>query len=404
MKFRGSLKYLVALIVLSSVLVSDRSSAWVHGSPAARTLNVVTRTQFPWLFGSTNKQTMGQVAVLAQGNATSVQAVFFNGYLDTSNNTGTYSEMGTGAPMTVTMGICSSINATTCTQFTCSGSTTCTVASGAFLTTDPLPFTLVKGTRYYHRIWTSSTAGIVYSTQGNATLGDRFRDAVSGLSDQTAGGTISNDNPGFFVPLTALIATTTGTSYCLTGESRTAGVIDSSGDFQVAASGDIGIVAPSIGVNSPYVSLGIPGDTVVHYLASHTARTFIVNNYCSAQIIASGGNDTQNAALLTNLQSEINLADSNIKVYTVTTDANTSSTDNWATTANQTILTNYATLNSFMLSNPSPVIGSFDVASISSAAGKWQVNGTANFRTADGLHNNTPSYVAILNSGIVSAP
>jgi hypothetical protein len=364
------------------------ASAQIFGVPNSLCLcAVATRAAIPALFNSTNKQVMAQSEHILQDNVTSLQLVFWNGYIDTSNNTNTYTELGTGSPMTVTFGICTTPTASSCTSFQCSGSVTCTAPDNGIITTDPLVFSGTLGQVIYIRTWTNSASGIIYFTQGNASLGDRLRLGASGITDQTAGGTISNDNPNWSLPPVGIIANTRASSFYLLGTSRTSGVNDT-----IDASGNIGIQARSIGVGSAYINGGVGGYKVSQFVLSNSHQAVIANGYYRSIGIELGVNDTtSDATTEANLQTAYSIFPTK-RIYGVTIDPDTTFPGNVS-------VKSFATLNAYLRAKPNPLYGIFDVDSVmeNGSSGIW--SNIAN--TLDGLHESYQGNLIIKASGVV---
>jgi hypothetical protein len=96
-------------------------------------------------------------------------------------------------------------------------------------------------------------------------------------------------------------------------------------------------------------------------------------------------------------------------VWLATVAPRTTSTDNWATVANQTPVTGEAQRvaynTSLRTSPPSWVAGIFDVAAqveSSLNSGAWKATGTAFGYTADGIHETTAGNLLIQNSAIIN--
>ncbi len=95
------------------------------------------------------------------------------------------------------------------------------------------------------------------------------------------------------------------------------------------------------------------------------------------------------------------------KVYAVTCDPSTTSTDSWETTANQTISSNYETtgVNPYLRTVPSPLLGVFDITTVTAnqAASKWNPGGvTPDLWTSEGLHETQYANLAIAASGLMA--
>jgi hypothetical protein len=86
------------------------------------------------------------------------------------------------------------------------------------------------------------------------------------------------------------------------------------------------------------------------------------------------------------------LSNRGMKVHAGTIPPGTTSTDSWATTANQTKKATEATrvaFNDWIRTTPAPLAGYVETADACETArnsGFWKVNGAANYATTDGTH------------------
>lgn len=384
-------RFLAAVVLLLGL--TGTADAQIYGAnPPACVCEVATRASVLSAQNVSDTQAMSRTAHFSRDTITSLQLVFWNGFVSQT----THQETGTGGTETVTASIEYPLG--TLTQVKFSGVAAGTAASLAVLVSDQTVVSIPTNTQFWDRNYQVNPAGIIYNGQQNAALGDRLMAAASGIPDLTTSGTVSNDIPGFSVPPTAIIATTQRQSYCLVGTSRTFGTGDT-----VDGSGDIGLQGRSIGPGSPYINMGIASDQAAAYVLSHAVRVALANDYCTTIIVELGINDDQSqlATLEANLQSIWGYFPTK-RVYAVTTAPYTTSTDSFATTVNQTVAVNFSPLNDYVTPKPAPLFGVFDVAPVLGLNGKWRVNGTANYLTADGIHPMQAGYLLVQSSGQMS--
>lgn len=386
----------LVLIILLSLLTFSSNAQFYGANPSAALLNIATRTYLPWFFFATNKQVMARNSHISFETLSSVKLEFWNGYIDTNSNTNTYTELGTGATATITASI--EYPAGTFTQVLFSGSATGSVTSGSLIISDALSVSIPANTQYWTRVFYNNSAGILFNSFGNSNLGDRLQAAVSGLTDLTMSGSIPDSNPNDSLPPVAIIASTIRQSHCLIGTSRTVGINDT-----IDSTGNLGIQARSIGAGYPYIMMGVPGDNAAHFVSSHTTRAQLANALCSAVDVEHGVNDDQSqlATVEANLTTIYNLFPTK-RVYAYTVDPNTTSSDTWITLGNQTIGVDFSPLNTWLRTKPIPLFGLYDIAPIVNSSQKWIVNGTANWCTNDGIHENFVCQMLIKNSGQVA--
>ena len=153
------------------------------------------------------------------------------------------------------------------------------------------------------------------------------------------------------------------------------------------------------------------GDYMTNFISSHTHRVAL-KQYVSHVITENGINDLRASGTGLNQTAAVAFGNlqtiwgyfSDKKIYAQTIAPNSTSTDGWATTVNQTPdanATNIAGYNNILRGTPSPALGYFEVADVVESArnsGKWKA---PNY-TADGLHELPAGYLTIQNSGAVN--
>jgi lysophospholipase L1-like esterase len=288
-----------------------------------------------------------------------------------------------------------------CTQAKFSGSNVGTCPVGGLYFTDPISVSIPKGATYFNRRYhLSGTTGGIYTPIINTSGGDALHYGSSGIADQTttcdaisqSGGTA-----GLF-PV-AQIAWTKLPSLCLIGDSRQLGL--------GGPSGDSGEVAPSIAANFAYTNLGIGGDKAINF-STNRPQEVSVMQYCSHIISNYGINDlgaSETAVQILGYLQLIQQLYPSKPFFQNTIAPNTTSTDGWVTTANQTVVASNAqhiALNQALRAVPSWSAGIFNINSVlesSLNSGLWAAPPAI---TGDGLHENTAGYALIPANNIIN--
>ncbi len=390
-------------------LTAAAGGAGEWGRLPAYTGLVATRTLAPISINTTNKQLMSRSPHYMRDSVTQVKVLFPNWYVNPSS---THAELGSGADATITASI--EYPAGVFTQILFGGLSSGTVPNGGNLVSDWVTVTIPDGALMWVRTFWTSTAGVLtipHDLTGTGLPGAGLEVAVSGLTDKTMSGTVTaGDNE--YSPV-AIVATTTRPSVVIVGDSICLG--DSSREVTGDASGDFGIVARSIGPNYAYASYCQNGDQAEDIVASHTNRAALFA-YASHLISEYGSNDlyTNNASAATVLGLLQTIwgwmTDLGGHAYQTTITPRTTSTDNWATTGNQShvsgvINTRRIDLNTQIRGMASGLSGYFDVADSAETArnsGLWRTTGAANGYVVDGIHPNTAGSVLVRDSRAIN--
>ena len=292
----------------------------------------------------------------------------------------------------------------TITPCTLSGAATGTVAAGADATTDPCGPAIPNGATFWVRmLYTNPTgiAAVTITTMDDLTR-EQFAFGTGTPVDAVNSGTIATTTGGLWIRPLALVAPTTNTSVCIIGDSRAEGYVDSVTD----ATGDIGEIARSIGPSFGYINLAVAGETAQAAVTGIANRSRMFT-YCSHVIDEYGINDLalgESTSTITTARTALaQLAGKT--TYGTTLPAETTSTDNWATLANQTTKVNTNQLNSLVRGGISGEAGYFDVAAGLDPTDlqKFPVSaGTPYYSTPDGVHENSTGNNIIRNSGVIS--
>lgn len=271
------------------------------------------------------------------------------------------------------------------TRLTFSGSDSITVTDGAMITADPID--VVAGT-YEVWTWRNCTGKIIYYTNSQFLTGEgsNFGATVTDLTD--AGGTI-NANGIIYGPIDAL-ANSNVPSVLLFGSSSTAGVQDTS-----TGDGHYGILARCVGsAGLPYTLASAPSTLLSQFAGSYSNRVAL-GAYHQHVVMAYGNNDiflgSRTAAqLLADTITAVSLYSAQgCKCWPTTLGPQSTSTDSFATTANQTTAAQNSvrvTYNDYVRAGSvSGAAGYFEIADVLESArdsGLWK----APSYTADGTH------------------
>jgi len=253
------------------------------------------------------------------------------------------------------------------------------LAGGITFQTDFTPVSIPRGSIFGVRAFLQCSGGIPFLSpvDNGATFvtncgrdeanGERFQFAASGLTDLTMGGTITSTTDGgrYGWRPVGIIAKTRRASITFIADSRVMGLAD----FYNDGSYNVGELARAIGPSFAYINDGIAGQSTTSWLASNPLQLALAQ-FCSHKIPQLAINDfglSGYAAYLARQQT-IFAALGNKNIFGVTVPPQTTSTDSWATSANQSVssresdrLTYNAALRSATIVN---LAGYFDFASV----------------------------------------
>lgn len=377
---------------------------------------VATNSRMPTNRSTTNKQANSRTHHIARDDITSLKIELPNWYWVRST---AGPETNGGGNITYSAAV--EYPAETFTQILFSGATSAVVSSGNSVLSDYCDVSIPSGASFWIRTYASAVTAIVFS-EGNASPytaqrdngnGEAYAYAASGVSNLTMGGTITSNITGLSDPVfcpTAIVAMTRKPSVLIIGNSREWGFNDT-----FDASGDQGDIARSIGASYGYINMGSAGDFCSAFITAHTKRAAL-QQYVSHVIIGDvinalrAGGSGQNKSAVTVLGEVQTILGyfSTKRCYTTTCGGpSTTSTDNWATTANQTVNANnaeYTAYNDAIRAGVENCVGYFEIADqveSASNSGKWWVTGVAQATTLEGLHGIQASYLRIKNSGAI---
>lgn len=369
------------------------------GAAPVYTGEVATRATLAssWAANTTGNSFNARSAHYARQSITTLQVGFSN--FANILNAG---EEGNGSAATVTGAI--EYPAGVFTQLKFSGTAQGVIANDSYLVSDFARVLIPNGAKFWVREWYSNPNGFPYapfiSPPGSqmTNIGDLLQWGT-GVADMTMGGTLTNSGSTSYSYPIAIVAPTTQAAACLFGDSRMLGLKDVRND----ATGDGGPISRAIGPRYPYILLATGSDTVGGTLAA-TANRVSLSKYCSFGIDEYGINDLYNnnnlsSAVISNLNT-FNALFPSLQMYGATLEPESTSTDSWATTGNQTIsntTNNTARLavNSAIRAGLATELNYLDIAHMidPNDTGIWPATGAAGGCTIDGIHENTASAI-----------
>jgi lysophospholipase L1-like esterase len=368
---------------------------------------VATRCHIPNVQSGVTNSIMSRTAHVASDSITSLQ-LRFPGYRVTAG-----AETGTTSVTTFTASIEYPANTFTQVKWASSTSTTA-VVSGMTPLSDSVSVNIPNGSTFWVRNFAATAGGtggglvstqmtalstIRWSAGGDASI---FTNAVG--TDTTMSGTITHGGIDAFIFPLCIVSTTINPSFILYGDSRTIGA-----GMDPDSNGNCGQLTVPLGVKYGYINAGVSGDQLRQFNASCVNRRQLAQ-YCSHVINAYGRNDADstlgNRAGSAILQDAILFGKlfANKPLIAATVTGKTTSTDSWATVANQTLTANEVAgtqaFNNLIRSTPLPYKHVLDIAYAQediSNTGKWKAPG----RTTDGLHATATGYNDITTSSVV---
>lgn len=307
-----------------------------------------------------------------------------------------------------------------------------TLEGGATVTSDPLALVIPAGATYYVRVWanTPTTSGDVLCNAGS--LNGNILSGLTGsygngdtAASTGALGTTSNTAtlPGL-VTLVGRQIDTRRPVILAVGDSITAGRDDAffGGAVDTTGRRSAGWVQRGLGNSAALINVAVSGWSAQYWRdPAYRLRTGQFWSMATHALVPLGVNDFATAATLAQIQGYLReiwseLDGRGVKPYACTITPKTTSTDNWATTANQTPHANEAkrtaindwirggapldastlapvalgTSGALLIDDDAhPLAGHLEIADTVETArnsGKWKVDGTAFLNTTDGTH------------------
>ena len=273
---------------------------------------------------------------------------------------------------------------------TFNGADSVTIKPGGTIATDPISLYLSVDDVIYTRTYVSVTSGQKFPT-GQTTLASDGEGETSG--DITVSGAYTSNAKFAYAPF-AIIGKTKSNSkgVYIFGDSISVGT----GDSPTA----IGYIAKGVMNTLPYSTMGLPSDVAYNAVNPYIYRK-LTTKYCTHAIVEYGINDLSKGQSLSQIQNNLikiwtELKNRGLKVYQCTITPKTTSTDSWATVANQTSFGQESVrvqLNNWIRTTPSVLDGYFEIADLAESArnsGKWKAG-----YTTDGTHPNQTGHVTL---------
>jgi hypothetical protein len=290
----------------------------------------------------------------------------------------------------------------TFTQILFSASATGTIPDGGTLISDYLTISIPNGDRYWIRTYRTNSVGLPVTSgividHFTAFMGDCYEVTST---DRTMTGEVPDADNMCYYP--AVISPTTAPSVLIVGDSIALG----KGDV-LDLSGDQGIVARTTGPGFGYFNAAVDGEKASDFVSNHTQR-LLAAPFCTHVFVNYGRNDIylggDSAATVEGNLTTIYGYFSTKTVKQLTLVPDTTSSDSWVTTANQTVVTGEtarATVNSDLRSSFHPAGGISDTGAVLETSTKWiATSGIA--RTGDGIHPNNLGYINVRDSGAIN--
>lgn len=395
------------VFLILACLIPPSEARVSHGSapPPAYEGLVSSRARYLTNTDTTNKQIMASYGLISTETLTSVR-------LAISNFIPNAPDQGLGAAATVSASI--EYPPGTCTQVKLGGLSSFSIADIGIGFTDYTTVSIPANTAYNVRIYYTNPSGILFVPFQNSFFGEAAHYGVNGIADQTVTcGAITNTDTSHGVPPLAVLAMTINPSVIVDGDSIAFGTNDVEDGSQNinGFNGKKGIITRSLG-SIPFLNLSLQGNIAQFWVARATARALMLPKG-SAIIEQLGINDLNvnsrtPAQVEGDLQAIAALKRSGEKFYKTTITPESSSTDGWLTTGNQTPLqqANHATLNTDIRNGIAGFTGFYDLASVwefTQGSGIWipatSCSGVA--CTPDGVHGTQNGSYALVPS---SAP
>lgn len=269
---------------------------------------------------------------------------------------------------------------------------------------DPASVVIPMNAQFWVRTWTSNTVGVFYvSKPCDAAHGEAFEYSPTTTPDKTMSGTLTDNGAGIVTPY-AIIGMSSRPAIWLAGDSRVWGNNDV---YTGNRFSDLGTLARSIGPVLPYSSAGCPTESAQQAIAQSTRRVNLAKRFFTHVASGYGINDV-NAYSRTAAQTYADLKTLADLFYPLpffqgTLGPVTTSTDAWATTANQTVTASNparVALNNLIREGTyfAGVMEIADAVETSRDSGIYK----APSYTADGLHELQKALAVVVSSNAIN--
>lgn len=356
---------------------------------------------------ATNKVMNSRIKHRAYEKITSLKLVYANWYVGSASGNHPYAETN-GGSRTIAASIEYPRGVITRCKF--GGSFSTVQAAGDTTVTDDLPILIPEGAEFWVRSWQDAGSDtLIYSASVPASDADQNATeygTAGAYPDKTASGTITSLSLAVSYGPVAIVGQTARSGALIVGDSRAWGTGDA-----MDVTLDAGTVGRSVGREFAYINACRSGERAGEMLASGAKRAALAQ-YCTHVIAEYGTNDIHSegvsaATLKTRLEGIIAMFPA-LPVYIATLEPNTTSSDSWATIANQTVHANNAVRVAHNAAVRAGTIvgakGYFEIADALESgrdSGKWKVTGVANGYTADGNHPTPAGARLVRDLGVV---
>jgi hypothetical protein len=352
---------------------------------------IATRAQVPDLTQNALFSLMSRTGHFARDNITSIKIAWANWCADGTLLNITSNVMSIAASIEYPSG--------TFTQVKFSAATTGSANPFTTLWSDFASVVIPNGAEFWVRTWQTGTAGIVFhSVPKNTTI---LEASSFPGSNQTMSGSVTDTASQIYGPC-AIVGRTSKKTVYIVGDSRQNGATDT-GLSAIGGWGEMnnGLDAYAYSVNAQ------SGTTTAGYLGIAGALQTDLAQYATDVVSAFGINDLNSitsSQLVTN-QGSIRALFPTARFHVTTLAPSTTSTDSWATLVNQTPAASNAqrvVYNTAVRLNALGYDPAYDCAAVAESSlnsGKWQVDGTANKYSIDGLHQSVFCYGLYASAG-----
>lgn len=359
---------------------------------------------------TTNKQIMGSYGCISTEALTSIK-VYSSNFLPGSP------DFGLGAAATISCGV---KLGSTFWQGLYSGSANGTIPDADFLGSDAITVSIPPNTPFSIRQFFRNSAGVMYfnGQSSYAPFEEATNAAVSGLTDQTMGGTITNSQSTWGLPPLMVTAMTVNGSVITTGDSINLGVNDiefGNGGQIIDFNGKKGIITRSLGA-TPFLNLAQSSETAQNWTTNAIARKKLIpfgsrlyTQHATNDIVT---NNRTPAQVIADLQLQWALKRSGQKAYhSLPTPRSSDTTNLWNTDSvangGHQVAINQSEFTAFsnaIRGGGLGLAGWFETGSVLSTAPDsdiWIFSGAGNPFTVDGVHSTVSGYALVGASGII---
>lgn len=292
------------------------------------------------------------------------------------------------------------------------GSRDAVIQPGAQVVSDTVGITIPAGAVFWTRAFVQVTAGdkwpLGYITK-NTDLGvtrSGWYVKGTGLTDQTTSGTNTDNFTWGFSPIAVIGKTIDGAIPVAVGLIGDSLMHASSPSSAALGNYNLSAYTEALYGQLPFIQAAQGGAAIAHPMRNPYLLATI-GKYTTHVICNLGVNDFRGGASLAQMQSQLltlweYFTARGIKVYQATITPETTSTDGWVTTANQTKSVHDAkrtALNDWIRATPAPLTGYIEIADLSETSrnsGIWPAA-----VTSDGLHprgDTLPAGATLLNA------